>query len=88
MLETFGVPIKIKEQTVICLVSKTGIDTALEEGGFATTGAVTVRCRLAALATPKPVANDPLTLQGQRYKIHEILSEPDSLIVKYLATRR
>lgn len=88
MLADFGVEVTLNGQVLTCLVSKEGIDTQLEEGGFVTTGGVIVRALLASLNTPLPVANDPILLSGQRYKIHEIAIEPESAIVKYLATRR
>lgn len=87
--DVFGVSITIKEQEdLICLVSKDGLDTALGEGGFVTSGAVTVRVLLSELEEPLPIANDPMIVSGQRYKIHEIDSPPESSIVKYIATRR
>jgi hypothetical protein len=87
-LDEFGDTITIKGQSIKCLVSKDSMDSALEDGGYAVTGALTVRVRLSALADPKPTHNDPVVIGGQRYKIAEITQDPGALIVKYRATRR
>lgn len=88
MLETFGDTVTIKGQTVSALVSKDAMESALEEGGYAVTGALIVRVPDALLATPKPTHNDPVLIGGQRYKISEITQDPGAAVVKYRATRR
>lgn len=88
MLENFGDTVTVNGQSVTALVSKDAMDSALEEGGYAVSGALVVRVPEALLATPKPTHNDPVIIGGQRYKISEISRDPGSAVVKYRATRR
>ena len=88
MLENFGDVITINGQAVRALLSKDAMDSALEDGGYAVSGALVVRVPIALLATPKPTHNDPILIGGQRYKISEITQDPGAAVVKYRATRR
>lgn len=88
MLENFGDSVTLNGQAVRALISKDAMDSALEEGGYAVTGALIVRVAVAMLATPKPIHNDPILIGGQRYKISEISQDPGASVVKYRATRR
>lgn len=88
MLENFGDTVVINGQSVRALVSKDAMDSALEDGGYPVSGALVVRVLFAALATPKPIHNDPILIGSQRYKISEITQDPGAAVVKYRATRR
>lgn len=88
MLEEFGDTVTINGQAIRAMISKDAMDSALEEGGYAITGALVVRVPIALLTAPKPVHNDPILIGGQRYKISEITQDPGAAVVKYRATRR
>jgi hypothetical protein len=65
-----------------------GVQIDVEEGGFSQDGSLTVRMLVEHLPDPAPAQNSAMMIDGQRYKIEEIMRKPGSGIIEYRIARR
>ena len=88
IMQDFAELVEISGEPVRALLSKDALESALEEGGYSVTGALTLLVLESELPEPLPTHNAAVLIGGQRYKISEITQDPGSAIIKYRATRR
>jgi hypothetical protein len=88
ILDDIGVPISINGAEYKAAIAMGGVQIDLEEGGFSQDGSITVRMLVEHLPDPAPAQNSAMVIEGQRYKIEEIIRKPDSGIIEYRIARR
>ena len=88
ILDDIGVPITINGTEYKAAVAMGGVQIDLEEGGFSQDGSLTVRMLVEHLPDPYPAQNSAILIDGQRYKIEEIMRKPGSGIIEYRIARR
>ena len=88
ILDDIGVPITINGTEYKAAVAMGGVQIDLEEGGFSQDGSLTVRMLVEHLPDPDPAQNSAILIDGQRYKIEEIMRKPGSGIIEYRIARR
>ncbi len=88
ILDEIGVPITINGTECKAAIAMGGVQIDLEEGGFSQDGSLTVRMLVEHLPDPAPAQNSAMMIDGQRYKIEEIMRKPGSGIIEYRVSRR